>query len=464
MSLYNTNCGNAAIGQALGRGKSVYFVGIGGIGMQGLALLLKERGYCVNGSDLRAEGEGICRLRAHGIGVDVGHRRENIKNPNLVVYTLALPDTCPELLAAAEQGILAVTRAEMLGYLMSAYQNSVAVAGTHGKSTTTGMLAAALTSAGHDPTVLSGASLVRGGLPLRIGSGDTAVCEACEYMDSFLRLAPKIAVILNIEAEHVDWFPTLEDAQASFFNFASRAKTVVLPSDGMGTAKIRTHLGDRAVTFGLDENATSSAAELTWENGCASFVYRLRRENVGRVRLLVPGMHNVYNSLAALAVCGELGVCLADALVGIGTFTGVEGRLERRGTWRGVQVYVDYAHHPTEIAASLSALRTIAGAGRLFCIYQPHTYSRTAAFFDRFAEVLSAADRAVLLDVYAAREENTSGVTSAALAAVTRNARYLSRREDVIPLLAKETRRGDTVVFMGAGDISNIPDLLSLKE
>lgn len=463
MSLCNTNYGNRTIGEALGQGKNVYFVGIGGIGMQSLALLLKERGYSVSGSDARGDGEGIIRLRNAGIAVDVGHRSENIGAHNLVVFTLALSDGCPELLAAKKRGILTVSRAELLGFLMSTYPHSIAVAGTHGKSTTTGMLATALAASGKNPTVLSGAPLSRGGMPICIGGGETAVCEACEYKNSFHAVVPEIAVALNLEWEHTDWFPSLSDVEASFCTFLNNAKTAVVPSSGGGIDPIRPYLAGEVATFGLDKKATSRAENITWHNGCAAFSYIYRDRLVGLVQLSVPGMHNLHNALAALCAVGELGADLSAACTGIGSFYGVEGRLERRGIWQGMTVYADYAHHPTEIAASLATLRMMT-RGRLICIYQPHTYSRTAAFFDGFVKTLSTADRTVLLDIYAAREQNESGVTSAALAAAIPNAVCLPSGEEVLSFLIKEGHAGDTVVFMGAGSITELPNLLSYEE
>lgn len=464
MSLCNTKHGNRAIGEVLGRGKKVYFVGIGGIGMQSLALLLKERGYSVGGSDARGDGEWLARLRGAGITVDVGHRRENMQNPDLVVFTLALPSDCPELLAAKEKGILAVSRAELLGFVMSAYPYSIAVAGTHGKSTVTGMLSAALSAAGEDPTVLSGAPLARGGLPVRIGAGKTAVCEACEYRDSFHALKPKIAVALNLEWEHTDWFADLQAVEDSFLVFLQGAELAILPSSCGGMDAVHSRLTGKIATFGLDREADSRAENIVWQDGCAAFEYVCRGRSMGRLRLAVPGMHNLLNALAALCAVSELDADLSAALAGIAEFGGVEGRLERRGTWRGMAVYADYAHHPTEIAASLAALRMMSGGGRLFCVYQPHTFSRTDAFFHGFAGALSAADRVVLLDIYAARENNRSGVSSAALADATPNAVYLPNREDVFSMLAREGKSGDTVVFMGAGSITELPMYLSYEE
>jgi len=418
--------------------------------------LLKSHGYCVRGSDRGADAATLARLNKAGIAVDSGHSAENIQNPSLVVYTLALADDNPELRAAREKNILAVSRAELLGYLMQLYPRSIAVAGVHGKSTVTAMLCSALSAAGEDPTVVSGAPLSQGDLPVRIGKGDIFVAEACEYMDSFLCLRPRVAVALNLEHEHTDYFKSKADMEASFARYIAGANCAVLPSEGKDFSAIPLRRGQEVVRFGCSPTAASSASAVTWEGGCASFDYYCKGCFQSRVKLAVPGEHNLINALATLAAVSAVGADVKAACRGISSFLGAERRLQRRGVWREMTVYDDYAHHPTEIKASLSALRRTAEKGRLLCVFQPHMYSRTAAFFAEFVHALSLADKVYLLDIYAAREKNESGISSADLASAIAGAAYLPNREEVWQYLAREGCAGDTVVFMGAGDIAGL--------
>lgn len=457
LSVLNSCLGKDAIAAALRRGKKVFFVGIGGIGMQGLAFLLKERGFSVAGSE-REESAAVSRLRAAGISVTVGHKSENSAGSDLLVYTLAVSPDNPELTYARANAIPCVSRAELLGYLMHLWDLGIAVAGTHGKSSVTGMLAAALSAAGCDPTVIAGAPLSADGASFRAGGERFFLCEACEYKDSFLHLTPQIAVALNLELEHTDYFHSRAQIENSFLRFLASAKIAVLPSD----AKVAppTPDGVRAVRFGLEEEADARAENIVYTDGCAAFDLCFCGKKCGQVSLRVPGEHNLTNALAALAVCAVLGVDMPAACAGISSFTGVGRRLERRGRFCGMTVYDDYAHHPTEIRASLAALRRAHPHSGLLCVFQPHTYSRTAALFSEFAESLGQADRVYLLDIYAAREQNESGVDIRCLAAAIPHAVYCPLRESLPARLADEGKKGDILVFMGAGDIAALPNAL----
>lgn len=450
MSISNTFSGSLAVLGALRRAKTVFFVGIGGVQMEALALLLSARGYTVRGSD-RRESAATARLRTAGVTVTIGHAAENIAGADCLFYTLAIDDANPELTAARERGIPLFSRADLLGALMQGAPVRVAVAGMHGKSTATAMLAAILSAGGTHPTVVGGASLGENSGAYLIGGGDIFLCEACEYRDSFLCLDPTVAIILNSEWEHTDYFKTPASVARSFSRFVSRAETVILPD--RGCADILLPKDARVIRFGFGERAHARAARLSYEGGYPAFQYISGGISRGRVGLSVLGEHNAHNALAALAAGEALGVPFPVAARALFRFRGIDRRLRPRGVFRGVSVYEDYAHHPTEIRASLAALRLSRPNARLFCIFQPHTYSRTAAFFHGFADALSGADATVCLDIYAAREQNESGVSSEALAAATAGAVYAPDPAEALAYLLKIARAGDLLVVMGAGDI-----------
>ena len=450
MSISNTFLGSRAVLEVLRRAKTVFFVGIGGVQMEALALILAARGYTVRGSD-RRESAATVRLRAAGVSVVIGHREENIENADCLFYTLAVSRENPELCAAQSRAIPAFSRADLLGALMTDAKERIAVAGMHGKSTATAMLAAILRASGSAPTVVGGAPLGGEEAAYLLGGGDTFLCEACEYRDSFLCLEPTVALILNTEWEHTDYFKTPASVARSFSRFAARAQTLILPDEGADG--ILTPPDARVIRFGFTEKADARATHLSYEGGAPAFNFSFDGKTRGRVFLSVLGEHNAKNALAALAAAEALGVPFSSASRALSSFSGVDCRLEKRGVFRGITVYFDYAHHPTEIRASLAALRTAHPAARLFCIFQPHTYSRTAAFFHAFAEALSLADTAILADIYAAREQNESGVSSEALAAAVRGGLYAESPDAALGAILAHARAGDTLVVMGAGDI-----------
>ena len=418
--------------------------------MEALALILCRRGYTVRGSD-RRDSAATARLRAAGIFVSIGHRAENVVGADCVFYTLAAAGDNPELCEARARGIPTFSRADLLGALMGEARTRIAVAGMHGKSTATAMLAAILSAGGTDPTVVGGAPLDGEECAYLLGGGDTFLCEACEYRDSFLCLEPTMALILNAEWEHTDYFRTPASVSRSFSRFAARAETVILPDTG--AQDILPPPSARIVRFGFSEQADARASDLAFEGGAPTFHFSYQGEARGRISLSVLGEHNAYNATAALAAAEALGVPVAVSARALAACRGIGRRLEGRGSYRGINVYLDYAHHPTEIRASLAALRRAHPQGCLFCIFQPHTYSRTAAFFHSFAEALSHADMTVLYDIYGAREENVSGVSAEALAAATLGATYEKSPEDAIGRIMQSARAGDTLVIMGAGDI-----------
>lgn len=425
--------------------------------MQGLALLLAGRGFAVGGSD-RVFSPGVAALRAAGIPVAVGHREENIRGYDVLIYTLAATGEVAELAAARKAALPCFSRADLLGYLMAPYPVRIGVAGIHGKSTTTAMLADILCAAGRDPTVLSGAAMGDGNV-MREGKGQTFLCEACEYKDSFLCLSPSIAVVLNCEWEHPDYFKCPAQVKASFYTYMQRAALVILPAD-QAISDLPPSDGMRVLRFGLSPASDVRASEVAYHGGCASFTYCFCGRLRGRVRLSLPGAHNMQNALAALAVAEACHISFPAAADALAACRGADRRLSRRGTWQGITVYEDYAHHPTEIRASLAALREIAkeggGAGRLICVFQLHTYSRTAALYADFLTAFGAADYLLLLDIYAAREENESGVSAEKMAAAIPHAAYVPSFAAAAEELTRIGRPGDLLVVMGAGDVFHL--------
>lgn len=461
MSQANTFAQKNKIGAILRRKSKVLFVGIGGIGMQSLAILLSVRGHTVLGTDRAPSKESLCRLSSYGIEVHRGHTAEAAAHCDMLVFSLAVPYSSPELMYARACGIPCFSRADILGYLMAHYPARVGVAGMHGKSTVTAMLAAILEEDGKDPTVVSGAPLSFGGAPLRMGGDEIFLAEACEYGNSFLSLSPTLAVVLNAELEHTDFFHSEDEVRASFAAFMQGADTVVLPA-----APTRVPLEvppvARILRFGTENGADVQAKDLTYTDGKTYFNLYIAGKNCGRVEFELLGIHNVHNATAAAAAAHALGASPAATVRALSAFRGAPMRLERKGEREGVLFFADYAHHPTEIRASLAALRLLAAArgGRLLCLFQPHTYSRTASFFCDFVNALSAADRVILLEIYAAREQNESGVSSVSLAASLPNAIFARDHAAALSHLCAEARAGDVAVIMGAGDIHLIFSLL----
>ena len=447
----------------------VHFIGIGGISMSGLARILVKEGFRVTGSD-RDESELTRELEELGIRVACPQSAENIDRFSasgpigLVVYTAAIHPDNPEYARAVEKGIPMMTRAELLGQIMGHYRDSIAVAGTHGKTTTTAMISRILLDAGADPTVSVGAVVPEIGGNLRIGNGSAFVAEACEYTNSFLSLSPRYAVILDIEADHLDFFKDLADIRNSFARFAALVPedgaivigdTVERPEEITAAASCK-----KVVTFGLGKSADVRASEISFSGAGSSFLMSFSdgAEPV-RVNLAVPGEHNIMDALAAAAAARLTGVSANVIASSLAHFKGASRRFEKLGEWHGVTIVDDYAHHPTEITATLSAARSM-GYRRIWCVFQPHTYSRTKALFDGFVQALSGADRIVLADIYAARETDTLGISSADLMNEIRKSGhecdYFPSFSEIRSYLEKKVSEGDLLIFMGAGEVDKI--------
>ena len=433
-------------------GARAHLVGVGGVSMAPLAEVLKGKGVEITGSDMRESGT-VERLRELGIPVIIGHLPGSVEGAGCVIRTAAVHDDNPEIAAALRAGIPVFERAQAWGAIMGHYKNALCVAGTHGKTTTTSMCTHIFLAAGRDPSVMIGGTLPILGAGHRVGHGDTIIAESCEYCNSFLSFAPTVAVILNVEADHLDFFKDLEDIKASFRRFAELVPTggrVIVNGDNAGARSVAHGLDP--FIFGLEDGADCTAVNLTWQRGLPAFDIVVHGEKYAHVSLRVGGVHNVSNALAAASAAYVLGVPGTAVEEGLDAFTGAGRRFERKGTYHGADVYDDYAHHPDELRALLTMARTL-GYQRVVCAFQPHTYTRTAALFDDFVEVLKLADVVILAEIYAAREQNTLGISSLDLVRKLPGGVYCPRLERVTAQLADMAQPGDLILTVGAGDI-----------
>lgn len=452
-----------------------HFVGIGGIGMSALAQILLARGQAVSGSDL-VESEMTARLSALGARVSIGHQRENVAGADRVVISDAVHEDNPELRRARELDIPVQRRSELLAELASE-RRGVAVAGTHGKTTVTAMIGLVLVEAGLDPTIVVGGEYDRIGGNARAGSGEWFVVEACEAYESFLDLRPAIAVVTNIEPDHLDHHGTEEHLRQSFARFLERVTqggVVVLCADRPELRTLPLPRGRRVVRYGADASADIRGVEIATKGTSGSCRVLIDGTEAGRLTVSAPGTHNVINALGAVAACREAGAPMATCIEALAKFSGVDRRFEVLGEGSGVTVVDDYAHHPTEIAATVAAARTAFPGRRIVAVFQPHLYSRTRDFAEGFAEALRAADMTVLTEVYPAREAPIPGVDSGLIADHLRELTVAesARGEDAVIEMSKHEvsaklppilRAGDVVLAMGAGDIGYIARELACR-
>ena len=433
-------------------GAHAHLVGIGGVSMAPLAEVLKGKGVDITGSDMK-ESETVAHLRSLGIPVIIGHLPQSVEGAGCVIRTAAVHNDNPEIAAALSAGIPVFERAEAWGAIMRHYKNALCVAGTHGKTTTTSMCAHIFLAAGRDPSVMLGGTLPILGAGHRVGRGDTIIAESCEYCNSFLSFAPTVAVILNVEEDHLDFFQDLDDIKRSFRRFAELVPSnghVIVNADNAGARSVA--YGLDAFTFGLEEEAECTAANLQEAADGPEFDILVHSQLYTHVKLQVHGRHNVSNALAAASAAYVLGVPGKAVEEGLASFTGAGRRFEKKGEYHGAAVYDDYAHHPDELRALLTMAKGL-GYNRVVCAFQPHTYSRTAAFFDDFVQVLKLADLVVLADIYAARETDTLGVSSQALAERVPGAVCCATPEQAAARLAELAQPGDLILTVGAGDI-----------
>ena len=446
-------------------GKRGYLIGIGGVSMAPLAEVLQGEGLVITGSDMQ-RSEKVEELESKGIRVNIGHHAENITPEyDFVVRTAAVRDENPEIQAANALGIPVFERTQAWGSIMKAYRNALCISGTHGKTTTTSMCTHILMAAEKDPTVMIGGTLPLLHAGHRVGKGDTIILESCEYYDSFLSFFPTIAVILDIEADHLDYFKDLEAVEASFRRFAALVPPegkVIVNADDENTMTAIAGLDRDIITFGLSENAEVRAVNIVSNGSRTEFDVVRGGELFTHLELHVPGIHNVKNALAATAAAMVLGISPMAVKYGLAGFSGANRRFEFKGKYNGADVYDDYAHHPGELKALLDAVEPL-GYKRTIVVFQPHTYTRTQALFDDFVEQLQRPDLTYLAEIYAAREKNTLGISSEDLSKRIPNSLFFPSFEELEKALAWTVAPGDIVLTVGAGDVYKIGEALVEK-
>ncbi|MBR6315175.1 MAG: UDP-N-acetylmuramate--L-alanine ligase [Clostridia bacterium] len=433
--------------------KRVHFIGIGGSGMCPLAEILHDWGYTVTGSD-NNPGDNIDHLRALGVKVTLGQKAENLAGAELIVYTAAILPDNPELVAAKAGEIPAVERAVLFGAITRRYNNCIGVSGTHGKTTVTAMLTQVLVMANADPTAVIGGVLPLIGSHGLTGKSETMVCEACEFHDHYLELSPDVAVILNIDADHLEYFKNLDNLIASFRKFASlTSRTVIYYGDDENTCRAVADLDKKKITFGFDPSNDYSPANLRYNRGAfAEFDVQFHGMTIAHLKLNIPGKHNVINALAAFAAARNAGVSATDCEKGIAAFAGAGRRFEILGEINGITVADDYAHHPSELEATLTAAMQM-DYNTVWAVFQPFTYSRTAILFDDFVRVLQIPDRCVMTEIMGSRERNTYNIYTKDLAEKIPGAVWYEGFDGVSAYTVEHAKPGDLIITLGCGDI-----------
>ena len=448
--------------------KNIHCIGIGGIGLSAIAEILVSRGYNVSGSDMK-ESDITHKLENKGAKIYIGHRAENVEDADLIVYSAAIAEENPEIIRAREKNIPMKSRAEILGTLMDEFPKSIAISGTHGKTTTTSMVSLILEHAGLDPTILLGGNLaeIRGNV--KVGDGSYFVTEACEYRDSFLELNPYVELILNIDSDHLDYFKDIDHIVNSFEKFTKNIKQggKVIAYDANPFVKKIIKDIPEAVTYGYNYNCTYCISDVDFKSdGMPSFDIIYQGFNLGHVKLKMPGEHNILNAVGAFACCHQMGVSAGSIIRTLSEFTGTQRRFDIVGTTdKGVELVDDYAHHPTEIKATLEAARKLPNK-KLWCIFQPHTYTRTLALFDDFAESFGDCDVLILTDIYAAREKDIYKISSENLAEKIKSLHpdkevyCMKDFDEIADYVTANASNGDLVITMGAGDVYKIGNMI----
>ena len=440
--------------------QQIHFVGIGGSGMCPIAEILLHKGYKISGSD-QNESDTLERVRTWGIPVFMGHRAENLGSAQALVYTSACKADNPELLEAKRRGIPTLERCVMLGMLTDKYPQLIGVSGTHGKTTTTSMLTQIFIEAGKDPSAIIGGKLPLIGSNSRVGGSGTIICEADEYVETFLHLHPAVSVILNIDADHLEYYKSFENVVRAFRQYASQTRQLLVVNNGCKEAAeiAKEQTGKRVVSFGLDDSANYYPAELREEpSACEDFTLMYKggdaepAQALGQVKLKVPGRHNMLNALAAAATAHALGIDGSSVCASLERFTGVHRRFEVLGQFGGVTVADDFAHHPTELTAVLSSAMRM-GYRQVWAVFQPHTFSRTYTLLDDFAKALSIPDHLVMTEILAVREENIYGIHTSDLAAKIPGSRWFDSFENIAEYVMAKAEPGDLILTLGGGDI-----------
>jgi len=439
--------------------KKIHFIGIGGISMSGLAAVLLNSGFKVSGSDFK-NSPIVEKLESSGAEIYIGHKRENIKNVDLVVYTAAIPSDNAELLEAKEKNILLMDRAEFLGEIMKGHKYNVAVSGTHGKTTCTSMLSHVTLAGNLDPTILIGGELDVIGGNFRIGASEYFLTEACEYNRSFLKFFPYIGVILNIDADHLDCYKDIDEIADTFLKFSK-----LIPEDGyligynddFRVKEILSKVNCNTLSYGFDDSADVTAKNIVFNtNGCATFDVYKDNKSLLTLTLDVPGKHNILNALATVCVSIIFNISNENVIEGLSDCKGAHKRFEYKGEINGITVIDDYAHHPTEIKATLSTAKQIKH-NKTYCIFQPHTYTRTKALFNEFTDCFNDTDELILMDIYAAREKNTGLVSSDELGDAIRlkgvKCTNVHSHDEALAYVKSKLETGDLLLTVGAGDV-----------
>lgn len=446
--------------------RRIHFIGIGGISMSGLAEILLSQGYKISGSDMKPS-DITQKLESLGVKIFSGHDKANIEGADLVVYTAAVKESNPELAAARRSGVTCIDRATLLGLIMKRYNRGITVSGTHGKTTTTSMISMIMLEAGKDPTIHIGGQLAAINGTTKTGGKEFFIAEACEYCDSFLKFFPYMAVILNIEYDHADYFKDIDHVRSSFLKYMKLVPEdgyVVVNADDESILKMLEQLKCREITFSLKSpDADWAATNIKYDShGCASYTLVNKGRELGEIKLSIPGIHNVSNSLAAAAACHTLGCSFEDIKAALGLFTGTHRRFEPKGEAGGIKVIDDYAHHPTEVRSTLKAASE-GDYGKVWCVFQPHTYSRTKALLEEFAVAFADADSIILADIYAAREQDPGDINSAMLAEKVKgkgkHALYIKGFDAIVEHLKENAKTGDIIITMGAGDIYKVGEM-----
>lgn len=441
----------------------IHFIGIGGISMSGLAEILMTEGYKVSGSDAKRTAV-VEKLENLGADIYIGQNKENIEkaNADLIIYTDAISSDNEELIAAQNSGTAMVDRASFLGAIMKNYKKSIAISGTHGKTSTTSMLTTIFNSSTFNPTILLGGQLNEIGGNVKLGSKDIIITEACEYKANILKYYPTTAVILNIDEDHLDFFKNMDHIIDTFIGYARNLKdgdNLIINVDDPYTERLVSHTRAKITTFGIDMDCDYRASNILYrEEGCPSYTLTLRDGSEFRVNLSVPGTHNVYNSLGSIAAAHTNGLKMENIITCLEKYTGVQRRLEFKGMYNNSKILDDYAHHPTEIKATLNALRESHRDRNIYCVFQPHTYTRTSSLLTSFANSFKDATKVIITDIYAAREKNNGSIHSRDLvnAIAETDAMYIGELEDVEDYLMKTLQPNDIVVTMGAGNVYTI--------
>lgn len=443
----------------------VHFIGIGGISMSGLAEILLNEGYKVTGSDMK-DSPIIGKLREKGAVVYIGHNKENIGDADLVIYTDAISEDNPELIEAIRKGLTVIDRGGFLGQLMKSYDNSIAVSGTHGKTTTTGMISIILDKSTLDPTILLGGELDQIGGNVKLGNDSYLLTEACEYKGNILKFFPSIGIILNIEEDHLDYFKDLEHIVGTFASFAEsipESGFLIINNDDKNITGIIKNTECNIITFGIENTSTYQAKNIELsDNGLPKYSLEVDGTSY-EVSLNVMGIHNIYNSLAAIATTHICGVPMETIINSIQLYTGTHRRFEHKGSYDDIKIIDDYAHHPTAVKATLDSIQKIA-KNNVWCVFQPHTYTRTKALFSDFSHSFNNANKVIVTDIYAAREKDTGLVHSKDLVMELKkngvDALYIDDFDFAATFLLENCKQGDIVLTMGAGDVYRIGEIL----